>query len=200
MKRLISSLTVLAFFLFLLVPLEAQTLIEEIPFSKGKIRIRYEYILENGKKIPEGFFKEFYANGKLYKFFHYKKGLLNGKASEYYPDEKKKWEGTFTNNIKTGTWTFWAPAGSKLLEGEFAPQGQLLSITRYNKKSHTYVKETFKDGNPSGIKKGHAWGQFFSDSSSDSQEIQDNPIDPHSFPNFPEAKNSGSDAANDSGK
>ncbi|MBN2145113.1 MAG: hypothetical protein JW774_10860 [Candidatus Aureabacteria bacterium] len=140
-RHIISTVVLL---MALLLPLQAKTGVEEIPYSKGRIHIRYEYIQVNNRKIPHGVFKEFYPNGMLMKELHYDKGLLNGKATQYYPDQKKKWQGHFTGNLKTGKWIFWDSSGKKLIEGLFASNGGLLSITRYNKKLKRYITESME--------------------------------------------------------
>ena len=73
---------------------------------------------QNGS--PSGYWKQYYANGKLMKEGNYSNGQLSGNWIFYYPSGIKKEEGNYQNNIKSGNWTYYYESGILSSEGNYA--------------------------------------------------------------------------------
>lgn len=57
-----------------------------------------------------------YTDGKYTVHCEKRNGLYDGKYVSYYPNKKKKAEGTFAENQRTGKWTVWDSTGKKITE------------------------------------------------------------------------------------
>lgn len=156
------------FFLLLLILLyplcmwatEVQKKMETYP--SGKLKATYSFYLQEGKIIPHGKYKEYFIQGSLLKKIHYKHGVLNGKATEYSPNGKKKWTGKYKQGIKIGKWLLWDEYGNKKIKGFFNKKGYLEKIIRYHPNGKKKSIEYFKNGKPYHEKKWDINGHLLS--------------------------------------
>ncbi|MEZ4721520.1 MAG: hypothetical protein R2813_06535 [Flavobacteriales bacterium] len=72
---------------------------------------------EQGKRHGE--WRYYYKTGTLWSLGVYQNGLMEGKKEVYWPDGKKRYEGYFSNDKKSGHWTFYNMDGSILQERDF---------------------------------------------------------------------------------
>lgn len=96
---------------------------------------------QNG--TPTGYWKQYYASGKMMKEGNYSNGQLSGYWKFYYESGQLKEEGNYDNNIKSGTWKYFFENGQISSEGNYSngnkssewkyfnPDGTLLNAVMY---------------------------------------------------------------------
>ncbi len=74
--------------------------------------IEMQGTMKNGKR--EGLWKSFYENGSKWSETTFAGGKKNGKTITWFPNEQKRYEGYYTNDIESGSWTFWNDKGKEV--------------------------------------------------------------------------------------
>lgn len=66
---------------------------------------------DNGERV--------YSDKTVKATYHVAHGMLNGSYVSFYPNGKKKAEGQFLNNERSGEWTVWNSSGKKLMSRKY---------------------------------------------------------------------------------
>ena len=69
--------------------------------------------------VKDGLWQSWSKKGRLIRSFSYSNGLLNGDVKFFYPNGKKKFEGSFENNLKVGIWTYYNNSGKIIKTGTY---------------------------------------------------------------------------------
>jgi antitoxin component YwqK of YwqJK toxin-antitoxin module len=85
---------------------------------------------QNG--TPSGYWKQYYANGRMMKEGNYSNGQLSGYWKFYYASGQINEEGNYQNNIKSGTWKYYYPNGQISSQGDYSNGTKSSGWTYYN--------------------------------------------------------------------
>jgi antitoxin component YwqK of YwqJK toxin-antitoxin module len=118
---------------------------EVILFPGGDPKIRYQYFEKNGEKILHGLYETFYASGTALQRYRFKHGKLHGKCSEFSHNGKKRWTGSYTQDVKSGLWIYWDRNNTKKVELLLDKQGKIQTIKRYNNLGKKKRQEWYKN-------------------------------------------------------
>ena len=93
------------------------------------VKVKEEKFYEDGTReyfgsfdkdgLRHGEWRYYYNSGQLWSLGFYEHGSKEGKKEVYWPDGIKRYEGQFSNDEKTGSWSFYNTDGSLLQKMNF---------------------------------------------------------------------------------
>ena len=95
---------------------------QNIFYSDGQLNVCGYYDLSHNKT---GKWTTYFADGKIQRIEHYKKGLKNGKYIEFYPSGKKMYSAYYKNGLPDGKWIIYDNNG-KIMSKKTYKDGNLL--------------------------------------------------------------------------
>jgi len=90
--------------------------LREIP-TKNENGELLGYYNDNNKK--EGYWEEYFHDGKIYSKGHYVNGKQHGYWEQYYVNGKLESKGNYKNNLKDGYWEFYWRDGKLEKTGQY---------------------------------------------------------------------------------
>ena len=93
--------------------------------------------------VPSGYWKSYYADGKLYREGNYENGRLSGYWKFYYPNGLKQEEGNYQNNVKSGNWIYYYPNGTISSEGNYTNGSKQGEWSYYNEEGSLNTKTSY---------------------------------------------------------
>ena len=89
---------------------------EEKYYEDGAMEYSGSYDIEGNR---HGEWKYYYTNGNIWSVGNYANGAKTGVKQVYWPEGKMRYEGFFTDDLKSGHWKFYDKDGSLIEEMDY---------------------------------------------------------------------------------